>query len=73
MQKDVERRKLSTENSEMKEELQSVKREFDSARQDWQLKEAEYKREQERMNATIEIFNTQVSSLFANQLYVFIH
>jgi regulator of replication initiation timing len=68
MQKDTELTQISRENSELKEELQYIKRELDSSRQDWQLKEAEYKREQEQMTATIEVLNAQVSTLFAEWL-----
>jgi regulator of replication initiation timing len=68
MQKDTELTQISRENSELKEELQYIKRELDSSRQDWQLKEAEYKREQEQMTATIEVLNAQVSNLFAEWL-----
>lgn len=58
--RDDERIQLRAENSDMKQELRTLKREYESARQDWSLKEAEYVRERDQMRITVEALTQQV-------------
>lgn len=58
--RDDERIQLRAENSDMKQELRTLKREYESARQDWTLKEAEYVRERDQMKFTVDALTQQV-------------
>jgi hypothetical protein len=58
--RDDERIQLRAENSDMKQELRTLKREYESARQDWSLKEAEYVRERDQMKITVDALTEQV-------------
>ncbi|KAI8580413.1 hypothetical protein K450DRAFT_43962 [Umbelopsis ramanniana AG] len=57
--RDDERIQLRAENSDMKQELRTLKREYESARQDWSLKEAEYVRERDQMKITVDALTQQ--------------
>jgi hypothetical protein len=58
--RDDERIQLRAENSDMKQELRTLKREYESARQDWSLKEAEYVRDRDQMKITVVALTQQV-------------
>lgn len=51
----------------MKQELRSLKRDYESARQDLELKESEFAREREQMKATIDALTLQVSKRLGEQ------
>jgi hypothetical protein len=57
---DDERIQLRAENSDMKQELRTLRREYESARQDWSLKEAEYVRERDQLKVTVDALTEQV-------------